>query len=280
MSLHVDWDALSDPGNSRKGNEDQMLLGDLKNSMLVAKTTIPTGGIPWLSGEALQRVMIVADGLGGNSTGGIASSLAVSTLSHYLVQLMPWSLSLTSQGETDLIDDLKMGLQKSQESLQRVDDGCSKKDCMATSMTMAFIVWPRMYIIHAGHTRAYLYRGGKLTRLTTIHSVAQQLADGGVIKEDNVEDSPWNKVIWNTVGGAEKDLKLEVRRTILQTGDDVLLCTNGLCMDVSDERIAAILSEGQPATIACRALIGEALSAGGSHNATVAIARFGDADNK
>jgi protein phosphatase len=188
---------------------------------------------------------------------------------------MPWSYLLSEDDEDDLLNDLKRAMKKTNDRLLSMGEDVPGMKGMAASLTLGFVVWPRLFLVHAGHSRAYLHRPPELRKITTDHTVAQKLQDRGVIEEEeDTAGNPWNKVLWNTLGGEYKDLHVEVRKVILYPGDGVLLCTDGLTNQVSEDRILRVLSDAESAEDVCRRLVDAANEAGGKDNATAVYARF------
>src|SRR5262249_9707418 len=126
---------------------------------------------------------------------------------------------------------------------------------------------------HVGDSRAYLLRGDDLHRLTHDHTLAQALADIGVISADEVVTHRFRHVLTRHLGGP-KPVKADVQQARLADGDQVLLCTDGLTLMLDDAAIARILREANSAQEACQALIDAALKEGGRDNVTVALARY------
>jgi protein phosphatase len=142
---------------------------------------------------------------------------------------------------------------------------------MGTTLTLAYVAFPRLYVSHVGDSRCYLFRNNALSRLTTDHTLAEQLRQSG--RPAGV--SQWDHVLWNALGGGEAGVKPEIHRVILEPGDAILLSSDGLTKHVPDETIAALLGQMSDATTACRQLVDAANAGGGSDNVTVVVARFG-----
>jgi protein phosphatase len=141
---------------------------------------------------------------------------------------------------------------------------------MGTTLTMAFIAWPVLYVAHVGDSRCYLFRSGTLSRLTTDHTVAQQMLDEGIRTAD--PESQWHHVLWNSLGGSEQIPKPEIAKLELAPGDTVLLCSDGLTKHIGDDEIAATLGAHQTSAALCARLIERANAEGGTDNVTVVIA--------
>ena len=98
---------------------------------------------------------------------------------------------------------------------------------MGTTATLAYFLWPDLYVAHAGDSRCYLLRQSRLHQLTTDHTYADRLRAGGGPEVD--ADSPWHHMLWNALGGVRNSvLKPEIDRVQLEPWDTVLLCTDGL----------------------------------------------------
>jgi protein phosphatase len=145
---------------------------------------------------------------------------------------------------------------------------------MGTTLTMAYLLWPRLYVVHAGDSRCYLLRGNRLEQVTRDHTVAQRLVDEGALSAADAEQSRWSHVLYNCVGGGTHEIKPEVYRARVEPGDALLLCSDGLSKVVPDETIRQELARRQGAEQTCRRLVDLANEAGGPDNVTAVVARF------
>ena len=146
---------------------------------------------------------------------------------------------------------------------------------MSTTLTLAYVVWPQLFLAHVGDSRCYLYRNSRLRRLTTDHTIAQKMVQAGMLSADRVQRSPWNNVLWNALGTGATQRDADVQRTHLMATDVLLLCTGGLTRCLADARIAAIVQRNEPAELTCRCLLQAAREVDGADNVTVLVARFG-----
>ena len=144
---------------------------------------------------------------------------------------------------------------------------------MGTTLTMAHLVGPRMYVVHAGDSRCYLVRDGEAEQITTDHTLARQMVEAGGMKPEEEADSQWSNVLWNVLGGnSEGDIIAEVHRVDLQAGDAVVLCSDGLYRYVDQEMLAAVVVASDSPAEACQKLIALANKQGGEDNITVVVA--------
>jgi protein phosphatase len=270
MPDSVDCFGLTDRGRVRDVNEDQFLVAELDKSMLVHQTSLAGPDHTRLPGGPRGYLFVVADGMGGVSGGKLASGLAVQTLTRYVLNTMPWFFRL--DGDDDQVDQLRAALTACHQTVVAVAAETGK-DRMGTTLTLAYVRWPRAYLIHAGDSRAYLLRGGHLHRLTRDHTIAQKLVDEGKMSPQLAEDSRWGHVLTNCICAGRTHLDPDVHTATLQPGDVLLLCSDGLSKCVADDRIAGLLAAGT-AEEAARRLVAAANEAGGPDNVTVVAARF------
>jgi PPM family protein phosphatase len=265
----------TDVGRVREVNEDQFLIASLSKSMQVHHTSLHLEDQTRLWGPAEGLLLLVADGMGGHAAGERASRLAVDRLTAYVLNTLPWFFRLRADHEDQLLDELKHALEVCQSTIEAEAKQIPERHGMGTTLTAAYVLWPRLYVIHVGDSRCYLFRRSHLRRITHDHTVAQQMAERGML--DDPEGSRWSHVLWNVVGGGCPELKPEVHRADLERGDTVLLCTDGLTRHVTDAEITGLLSVAEPSEATCRRLVDATNAGGGRDNVTVVLARFGDA---
>ena len=141
---------------------------------------------------------------------------------------------------------------------------------MGTTAVCALVRAGQAFLCHAGDSRAYLYRDGKLTQLTHDHSYVQELVDCGTITVEEAEHHPQKNIITKALG---VDYRLEPECTIVkvQPGDLLLLCSDGLTGMVEDGKIAEVLAGAGTLEDKGRELLTLALEGGGRDNITVAL---------
>jgi protein phosphatase len=141
---------------------------------------------------------------------------------------------------------------------------------MATTLTLGLAVWPRLYLLHLGDSRAYRFRRGTLSQLTTDQTMAQALLDAGALKQTDLHRSPLRNVLASAIGGTAQPV---VTHHDLEPGDVIMLCTDGLTKHVPDEEIALRFQTMASSEQVCRQLVQDALEDGGSDNVTVLVSR-------
>ncbi len=261
----------TDVGKSRRRNEDQFLVADLSKSMTIHSSTLPIEEETELYGGLKGQLLLVADGMGGQAGGDIASKIGVGTIAKYVLNTMPWFFSLDHEHDDDQRAELLAAMLECEEAVESEARLHPELAGMGTTLTIAYIVWPRLYVVHIGDSRCYLLRSGELTQLTHDHTAAQALVDQGSITAEQATRSPLNHVLLHSIGQGPSSFRPEVSRTELEPGDKVLVCTDGLTSELDDDEIAAILSSTESAEQASRSLVDAANDAGGADNITAVV---------
>ena len=272
----MDCCGRTDVGRVRDTNEDQFLIADLNKSMRVFQTSLGLDHQTRLFGGSQAKLLLVADGMGGQAAGERASTIAIDTITRYVLNTMDWFFRLDGQHENEFVEELKSSLVAVQREILIETEKIPRRHGMGTTLTMAYLVWPQLYVVHAGDSRCYVQRGTDLRRLTRDHTVAQQFVDGGAMSSAAAENSKWSHMLWNVLGGDSDKLHVELHHAELQMGDMLLLCTDGLSSQVPHDAIARMLSEARSAHAAVERLIDAANKAGGKDNITAVVARFLD----
>lgn len=282
MSGKMECCGATHMGQRRTTNEDQFLIADLNKSLRIHQTSLGLDHQTRLFGESQGKLLLVADGMGGHEAGQRASTLAVDGIATYVLNTLHWYFKLDSASDADFQNELKGALEHCQEVLAQETKAFPRNEGMGTTLTMAYLVWPRLWVVHVGDSRCYLFRDGRLNQITRDHTLAQlerekREASG---RQASAEELAPSHLLWNVIGGIQANLQPEVYRLTLQVGDTLLLCTDGLTHHLSDASIVECLKTENPLEQVCDSLIARANSEGGSDNITVAIARFRDIETK
>tara|TARA_R110002049_G_scaffold305056_3_gene501144 strand:- start:98393 stop:99298 length:906 start_codon:yes stop_codon:yes gene_type:complete len=261
---------VSDIGRRRKVNQDHFLIADLHRTLTIRSSNVPHDECEQLTGREPGLLLVVADGMGGHSGGEVASTTAIQSAARYVLDMMHWFLKLSNDKEEDFIDELSDCLKNVQEAIwsKSVPDAAGR---MGTTVTMAYIIGSKLYIVHAGDSRAYLFRDGQLKQLTTDHTMAQRLVEDGALSQEDAETSRWRHVLWNCVGGCDNVVQPEVTKVNLREHDALLLCSDGLTGMVPDDEIVDVLSDQTSCREKAEALVQKANAAGGNDNITVVV---------
>jgi protein phosphatase len=145
---------------------------------------------------------------------------------------------------------------------------------MGTTLTLAYSAGPELFVVHAGDSRAYLHRDGKLRRLTKDHTMAQLLIDAGMAEPDSDMAKKTKRVLTNAIGAGDLSVEVDFVQETLADGDRLLLCSDGLTDMVDEAEILRILEFNPNPKQAALGLVQAALDRGGRDNVTVIVARF------
>ena len=270
----VDLGACTHPGKVRPNNEDHFLVARLDRSMRPLLTNLPAGHVPDLYAEVAYG-MLVADGLGGAAAGEVASREAISELVSLVQHTPDWIMRLDSeQGVNEVLRRMDRRFGKIREALRDRVQADPSLHGMDTTLTLAVSLGADVAIAHIGDSRAYLFHKGRLHLLTRDHTVAQELAEVGVIRRDEVAKHYARHVLTGSIATYGEQAQAELCQVWLADGDQLLLCTDGLTDMVSDVAIGEVLERNGSAADACHALVELALEAGGLDNVTVILARY------
>ncbi|MFD3975395.1 Stp1/IreP family PP2C-type Ser/Thr phosphatase [Streptomyces cyaneofuscatus] len=242
MSLSLRFAAGSHKGMIREGNED--------------------------SGYAGPRLLAIADGMGGQAAGEVASSEVISTL----VQLdddVPGS---------DILTSLATAVQQANDQLRVMVEEDPQLEGMGTTLTALLWTGQRLGLVHVGDSRAYLLRDGVLTQITQDHTWVQRLVDEGRITEEEATTHPQRSLLMRALGsGDHVEPDLSIRE--VRAGDRYLICSDGLSGVVSHQTMEETLASYQGPQETIQELIQLALRGGGPDNITCIVADVLDVDN-
>jgi serine/threonine protein phosphatase PrpC len=228
--------ARTDVGRVREGNEDSYMVH--------------------------EPLYAVADGMGGHQGGEVASNLALAAMETIAEEPVPDGDSAPRLAEV-VREANRVVLQRAGS-----DPGLSG---MGTTLTAVLAgIGGRIHVAHVGDSRAYLLRGGEMSRLTRDQTVVQRLVDEGRISPEEAEIHPQRSILTNAIG-VDRDIEVDEASYELAIGDRLLLCSDGLSGMVSEADIKRILVENEDPQAACDALVEAANQAGGQDNITALI---------
>ncbi|MDO4545669.1 MAG: Stp1/IreP family PP2C-type Ser/Thr phosphatase [Bacillota bacterium] len=209
-------------------------------------------------------VYIVADGVGGNNSGEVASRTAVSEIAQFVNEN---DLSICRTPE-DIFEFFADAIETANEKIYRMGREIEANRGMATTIVLAYIRDKKAYISNIGDSRAYLFRKGRLKRLTEDHTYVNELIQKGVITEDEAENHKQKNVITRALG-AEHFADPDFYKVNLSENDVLMLCSDGLYGEIDETEIAEILRREKSMNDLCSTLVDEAIQAGGRDNITV-----------
>ena len=207
---------------------------------------------------------IVADGVGGADAGEVASQYASErTLHHYLA----------ADGRTDWGARLIDAMQAANTDLRRLAADRDDSRRMATTMVAAVVQDSHAYIGNVGDSRAYQWREGQLEQISRDQSLVARLVEEGALTPEEAVHYPYKNVILYSIG-SEKRPPIDLYEIVLEPGDLLVLCSDGLTRHIEDGEIGVIAGDEAP-DVAADMLVRLARERGGEDNITVAIVQYG-----
>jgi protein phosphatase len=249
----IELASLSDIGCQRENNEDSFLYWEpVENEEFRRK----------------GRLAVIADGMGGHEGGQEASRLAVETVREV------YDRGFRGDPQTALMESFAA-------AHARILDYAALHPAfygMGTTCTAFVLRGLQLYFAHVGDSRLYLVRDARILRLTRDHSYVGRLVESGIVRAEDAEKHPQRHILTAALG-AGRELAIDgagAESLLLQKGDDLLLCTDGLWGLVTEEELEDSVSNHPPAEC-CKALVKLARSRGGPDNITLQVLRVNSA---
>ncbi|HUQ63212.1 MAG TPA: Stp1/IreP family PP2C-type Ser/Thr phosphatase [Acidimicrobiales bacterium] len=233
----------TDVGRVRKMNEDYLLVSD--------------------------ALYAVADGVGGHQAGEVASQTAIETLAE--------------EFNDPTTDGLVTAIKAANEAVWRLAQDNAERRGMGTTITAVALVEDdaeeHLAIVNVGDSRAYLFRSSELAQISEDHSLVEELVRKGQLTHEEAQVHPQRSIITRALG-MEPEIEVDYWQLVAYRGDRILLCSDGLTNEVSDDRIASTLRQIRDPKEAARDLVRQARDHGGNDNITVVIVDVVDDDGR
>jgi serine/threonine protein phosphatase PrpC len=204
---------------------------------------------------------VVADGMGGHAAGEVASKMAVDILKGVIAKPSGTGVEL-----------LSAGIKLANEEITRHAARRLELRGMGTTIVAALVDGDELLLAHVGDSRAYVYtKEGRLMRMTTDHSLVEEMVLAGQLTEAQARTYPMRNIITRALG-TKPEVQVDMSRRTLVPGDIYLLCSDGLTGMLTDSDIAhVILQNRENLSGLVRELISRANEAGGDDNITALV---------
>lgn len=236
---------LTDPGKVRERNEDSLRY-------------LQVGP---------RRLFVVADGMGGEIGGALASQLAVEAVQQTFE---------SADSDLPVPEVLRQAVAAASAACRARQLMEPEYASMGTTLEVLVIEGSRGWWAHVGDSRIYLARGGQAQQLTEDHTVIQRLLREGLIEPSQAAEHPQRHVLSKAIGREDSVVPDIGEALDLREGDALVLCSDGLSDLVEPDEIAWVVERLGPHR-ACKRLVGLALERGGHDNVTVQVAYYGEA---
>jgi serine/threonine protein phosphatase PrpC len=241
--IRLTWAAATDTGRRRTANEDSYV--------------------------AQSPVFAVADGMGGHSSGDLASAAVVTRLAEVITD---------GFATTKAVD---RALERATSDIEIVGEDSERG--VGTTVTGVILTLqggePYFAVFNIGDSRVYQFERNELTQVTVDHSVVQEMVDSGLIDRDQADRHPDSNVITRAVG-FNMPPTADYWMLPLRPGFRLLICSDGLTKELEDERLRLHLAAGLTARETAHALVDAALAAGGRDNVTTIVLDVIDAPSE
>ena len=268
----LDLFGLTHPGLVREENEDHFLLCTVHPQVVLHATSLPESSDLAPRGQRLATIMLVADGVGGSAAGSRASRIATEAVTRYVASSLRCYHTADISTEREFEETLRAAAIEAHEAVRSEAASEPDESGMATTLSLAIVVWPWLYVVQVGDSRCYLYQGGALRQLTRDQTFAQDLVEQGVFTREDAKVSPLNNVLSSAIGATEA-LPEVTRVDVRERGCVIIVCTDGLTKHVTDAEIAQRLGAMESAEQVSHALLKLALDRGGTDNITLVVGR-------
>jgi protein phosphatase len=182
-----------------------------------------------------MTICIVADGMGGQAAGEIASKRAIEVVPRELRKNLTPSTTVEQTREV-----IRKAVLQANEEILTI--AALDRDLKNMGTTIVLALWRRgheMHVSNLGDSRAYLIRDGQIAQLTVDHSLAQALVENKTISQEEAKGHRFRNYLWKYLGCKEKDMGEgpDIKVVPIQAGDRLLLCSDGMTGPVPDEQI-------------------------------------------
>jgi len=212
-----------------------------------------------------QLLVIVCDGMGGARSGNIASSMAVEVFVGEVKR------AVRSNMKPDKIDTmLKNALELANKAVYEQSQLNEEYQGMGTTLVAAFFQKERLTVANVGDSRAYLFNRDGVEAITTDHSLVELMVQRGELTRETAKTFPGKNLITRAVG-TESAVECDLYHVQLRKGDNVLLCSDGLSNQLSDQEMLFEVIHGTNKADCCQRLMNIANYRGAPDNVTVAL---------
>ena len=220
-------------------------------------------------------LFVVADGMGGHAAGEVASQEVVDGIAAFVMATQAMSPDQTWPIPFDLeqtvnANRLNAGFRMGNRRLASQIATSNELQGMATTAVAVLIEGASATLAHVGDSRAYRLRDGQLDRLTRDHSWVEEQIRVGALTEEAARQHPWRNIVTRALSGSE-DLEVDIQEVALQSGDRLLLCSDGVFTVLDDDQITEVLRRETDLDQLCHALIQGANDGGGPDNVTAVV---------
>jgi len=206
---------------------------------------------------------IIADGMGGHNGGEVASRISVNTVKKYILEHY-----CRDEYINDRLLLIRDAFSEGNNKVFGMSEGREDLKGMGTTLTMAFMENNILYTGHIGDSRIYIFRGDKIEKITEDHSLVEELVKNGSISPEEADNHPQKNIITRALG-TQEHAEIDMGSKMMEEGDIVLMCTDGLTNMLSNKEIELQCKTIDDPQELCDSLLAQANLRGGKDNITV-----------
>jgi protein phosphatase len=210
------------------------------------------------------RFFMLADGVGGNRSGEIASQSALDALEKFVRHNPPEWLG----SRDEVFRYFRAAVNYVNQFIIKLSQAKPQYAGMATTLVFAYIRDEEMYVANVGDSRVYIAHGDMIQQITDDHTYVNDLVKMGAITKEEAHLHARKNVITRAIG-ANANNEPDCFSVPLERGDRVLLCSDGLYDEVDDDTILSTLTRFDDMTICAEDLVAMANENGGNDNISV-----------
>jgi protein phosphatase len=245
----MEYFSITDPGKVRERNEDTVAICE---------------------NGTKEKLLIVADGMGGHKDGEKASHIA---LNHITKRFE----SISSVGnKEDAINWIQTTVSEANVEIFRYVKDHPESQGMGTTVVLAILTPSFLLIGNIGDSSGYVYKNKKIHKITTDHTLVNLLVKSGELTLEEAKDHPRKNVLMKALG-ATSDVDMDVF-DVTDDIEGILLCSDGLTNMLSDEQITSVLNEDHTGDEKLEKLIIKSNNRGGTDNISIAYLNKGGND--
>ena len=211
-----------------------------------------------------EGIYIVADGVGGQNSGELASTMAVKGIAEYIKSKLLQGSEDEEELQNYFLDCMRVVNGLIYEAAKQSPENAG----MATTAVLVYLNNGTAYFVNIGDSRAYIYRSGQISQVTEDHTYVNELVKGGSITRAQAENHPQKNMITRALGGDDKVLP-DFYRLETNKDDVIILCTDGLYGEVTAAEICSLAAETSSMSTLSARLVERANENGGHDNITV-----------
>lgn len=240
---------MTDVGEVRSENQDSYTVRQLREHVAVA---------------------VVCDGMGGARAGNVASAVAVETFAAAVEELCREAVP---QGERECAQVLRDACLHANTQVYQLSRSEEQYHGMGTTLVAALLVDQDAYVVNVGDSRCYHIHDKAIDQVTKDHSLVQLLVSRGEISPEEARNHPKKNLITRALG-VDRDVLADCYHVVLQAGDALLLCSDGLSNVLADEALLQLALEPLPLEERCRSMMRMTLEQGAPDNVTIVMAQL------